>query len=988
MGKSKREMVDGLRKKKDTGPNGERHFFINAQPEREPNNLKSKGEAYPPNRICNQKYSLLSFLPLVFAEQLRHFLNLFFLFVIATQLYEPTRVSHPITSLFPWALVQILVYIKEGYEDYNRYKRDTEANRELCTRFTTSGLLRVPASDLAVGDLILVGKNERVPADSMLLRTEDSSGSLFVRTDQLDGETDWKIKIASSVSQKLPSFESLLQQKRPEVRAEPPSKEIYSFTGSLLIGGTEAAIHEENMLWMNAVIAGGSGVCAVVYTGKDTRAVMNTTQPRSKSGLMDRELNKYTKILCAASFCVAALFTALRRTGALWYITLLRFLIIFSTAIPISLRVNIDWARLVYGHMIEQDAEIDAKVRNSSIPEELGRISFLLTDKTGTLTRNEMEMKKMHTGDMCYTPDFTQEVLALVTHPKSPADRSAKALVLAMCLCNNVVPCPEEGPFGMEYISSSPDEMAMVRWASRVGVVLWSRSPESVEVKMKTPGSGIERYKILHTIRFTSELKRMGVVVEHNGEFTLYMKGADSAMKALISPSDWTETNWVEEETESMAREGLRTMVFARRKVSQKEVDALLRENGSILEKGLDALGVTGVEDRLQDGVRITLEALRNAGIKIWMLTGDKIETAKCVALSSRLFGRSSSALTVTGVKTRSEAEKALRKIEKEKDFLAIDGESLRVLMDIYPVQFVSAASELVSVACCRCTPTQKAEITKAIHSVTQKRVCCIGDGGNDVSMIQQANVGIGIVGKEGRQAALAADFSISSFRALGDLVLYHGRNSYKNTAKLAQFIIHRGVTLCVAQGVFSSLFYFCPASIYQGKISIGYVTFYTFLPVFSIVLSRDVTRKVARKYPELYIDISNGSVMNSHTFSTWMLMGYYQGMVIMILSLLFFEKMLLRVVTITFSCLVLNELLMVFFCASRVHRLMALAQSVSLVVYLISFRVLSDELELPKERAQFFLRVLLVNLVAILPAVAQWLWKFWMSPPSYRKVA
>jgi len=969
-------MKRGLFKKKDTPPDEERWFFANGLTDRKQNNLKRKEEHYPKNIIRNQKYTLLSFLPMVFLEQMKHFLNVFFIMVMVSQCIKSVSVSNPLTSMFPWALVQLLVYMKEGSDDMKRYRRDAEANGKLCTRYTKDGPLKVPASELAVGDLIIVGKDERVPADAMLLQVEDSSGSVFVRTDQLDGETDWKIKMAQKTTQGFGSFKEIAD-KYFEVVAEAPSKEIYSFNGKIVLDGTSHQVHEDSMLWMNMVVAGGTGLCVVVYTGKDTRSVMNTTQARSKSGLIDEELNFYTKILCGTSFAVALIFTILRGTYSMWYIVLVRFVIIFSTVIPISLRVNIDWARLVYSKGMERDKEVNVIVRNSNIPEELGRISYFLTDKTGTLTKNEMEIKKMHTGYLCYTPDFVKEILQMVTRPQSQTDFSARSLLLAMCLCNNVIPYVENGERG--YISSSPDEMAMVRWAEKVGVILWTRGPQWIEVK--TGEDEMARYEIVHTIRFTSETKRMGIVTRGTDGTYLYMKGADSVMKHLIKDKDW-----VEEEAEAMAKEGLRTMVFGRRKVLDSEIEDL-KTVGTIEEGGLDTLGVTGVEDKLQDDVKITLEALRNAGIKIWMLTGDKVETAKSVAISSRLFTKYNSIMTITGVKTRQEAEDALKRVQRAKDCLVIDGESLRVLMELYRIPFIEAACKLLSVACCRCSPTQKAEIAKTIHAVTKKRVCCIGDGGNDVSMIQQANVGIGVIGKEGKQASLAADFSINEFKPVIDLILWHGRNSYKNTSKLAQFIIHRGVTLGVAQGIFSSLFAFCPISIYQGKISIGYVTFYTFLPVFSIVLSKDMSKKLARKFPELYGEVASGSMLNNKTFSMWMCMGYYQGVVIMVFTLYFFETMLLQLVSITFSCLVLNELLMVFLFVTKMHRFMVIGQGLSIFMYLLSFSLLSDEIQIPSEWVSFFSHILLVNIMAILPAVCQLVWKLWMNPPTYRRI-
>ena len=147
---------------------------------------------------------------------------------------------------------------------------------------------------------------------------------------------------------------------------------------------------------------------------------------------------------------------------------------------------------------------------------------------------------------------------------------------------------------------------------------------------------------------------------------------------------------------------------------------------------------------------------------------------------------------------------------------LLIDGESLSLLLTHFSTDFISLAVLLPAVIACRCTPTQKADIARLIRAHTKKRICCIGDGGNDVSMIQAADVGVGIVGKEGRQASLAADFSIMRFCDLTKLLVWHGRNSYKRSAKLAQFVMHRGLVISVCQTMFSIASRFEPIALYQ----------------------------------------------------------------------------------------------------------------------------------------------------------------------------
>jgi len=181
-----------------------------------------------------------------------------------------------------------------------------------------------------------------------------------------------------------------------------------------------------------------------------------------------------------------------------------------------------------------------------------------------------------------------------------------------------------------------------------------------------------------------------------------------------------------------------------------------------------------------------------------------------------------------------------------------IDGNALDLFMSVPLLEqkFLTSACQAPSVCVCRCSPTQKADITKKISEFTGKRVAGVGDGGNDVGMILEAHIGIGIVGKEGKQASLAADFSIDEFKHLRRLILWHGRLSYKRSAMLAQFVIHRGLIIAVIQAIFSIVFYFVAIPIYNGMLILGYSTVYTNLPVFSLVFDHDVNAEAVMKYP------------------------------------------------------------------------------------------------------------------------------------------
>lgn len=473
----------------------------------------------------------------------------------------------------------------------------------------------------------------------------------------------------------------------------------------------------------------------------------------------------------------------------------------------------------------------------------------------------------------------------------------------------------ENGETVTAYQASSPDEIAIVRWTESVGLRVIHRDRHSIALQSTDSSRVAVRVRILEVFPFTSEGKRMGIIVQflqgpetqasRSNEIWFYQKGADTVMSSIVAANDW-----LDEETANMAREGLRTLVVGRRKLSPeqytdfahsyKEASLSLQSRDTNialairthLEHNLELLGVTGVEDKLQRDVKPSLELLRNAGIKIWMLTGDKVETARCVAVSSKLVARSQNIHTITSLPSLARASPtaasdtlSILAANPDSTALLLDGDSLSYFLTHHRDAFISLAVLLPAVIACRCSPLQKADIALLIRAHTKKRVACIGDGGNDVSMIQAADVGVGIVGKEGRQASLAADFSITQFCHLTKLLVWHGRNSYKRSAKLAQFVIHRGLLISVCQTVYSVSTRFEPHGLFIDYLLVGYATVYTQFPVFSLVLDRDVDEALTHLYPELYKELTPGQSLSYRTFFIWLAVSIYQGTLIQIFA-------------------------------------------------------------------------------------------------------
>jgi phospholipid-translocating ATPase len=400
-------------------------------------------------------------------------------------------------------------------------------------------------------------------------------------------------------------------------------------------------------------------------------------------------------------------------------------------------------------------------------------------------------------------------------------------------------------------------------------------------------------------------------------------------MEEKVNPSSRA---FLREYCENLASLGLRTLVISQRLVteefyqdwllkyeqanlSMENRDNKVRSVIDELEVGMEFLCVTGVEDKLQNDVTDTIESLRNGGIQIWMLTGDKVETAKCIAISTGLKAKTQKTYDICSIKKPHELERELRKFENLNDtLLVIDGTSLELALRPENEElFFSIAQKSPAVVCCRCSPTQKSLIVRGMNKYTPYRTAAIGDGGNDVGMIQEAHLGIGIVGKEGKQASMSADFSILEFRAIKILMLWHGRMSYSRSAVLAQFVIHRGLIISIIQVIFSIMFYFVSIPVYNGYLMLGYATAFTSAPVFSIIFDEDMSLEKVLKFPILYKSLQKGRNLNVKTFLYWVFKSVFQGSVIMIGTVVMFENNYLNIVSITFTVLIFIEVINVY---------------------------------------------------------------------------
>ncbi|CAH2107980.1 unnamed protein product [Euphydryas editha] len=636
---------------------------------------------------------------------------------------------------------------------------------------------------------------------------------------------------------------------------------------------------------------------------------------------------------------------------------LFSFLLLYYYIIPMSLYVTIELYKFIGAYFIRWDEDLrcnetgrPAMTNTSDLNEELGQVEVLFSDKTGTLTKNLMVFKACSIKGQIYeerdsklydTERFNEPVdtfqtdikffltILALCHSVQISNEDMKKMTLSFSGNENlqfmnifrrkkqdkVVSNDEldvanwnalinqEGN-KMDYQGSSPDEKALVEAAARFGVTFMGEEGNNLKVRI---GSHTEMFERLQLIEFTSERKRMSIIVrDKDGKIWLFCKGAESSVFPICK-----DTVLVEEtnrDINSFANKGLRTLAIAYREIPQDEyervAESIRRLDGAsavalaavtqqfrALEAGLTLLGATAVEDTLQDDVADTIAALRRAGLRVWVLTGDKVETALNVAQSCAHISENDKRLFLVGIENNEVLEanlavclQTLAEPSYKDVTLVVDGITMSCILDTpNESTFVDISLKCDAVLCCRLSPIQKATIVKLVKESPEKPItAAIGDGANDISMIQEAHVGFGIYGKEGHQAARSADFAFTKFAMIKKILLVLGHWYYQRLATLIHYFFYKNLVLGNIMLFFQIDSMFSTQSIFDSM----YLTFFNliFTSVPCLVLSVTDQRWPADlliKNPTLYREIRKNKLLTWPHFAAWFLSALYHSLLI-----------------------------------------------------------------------------------------------------------
>jgi len=972
------------------------------------------GDIYCDNHISTGKYTLLSLIPKNLFEQFHRVANIWFLAVSVCQLL-PLQLS-PTSSwatIAPLSLVLSVTLAKDAYLDYRRHRSDRETNNrpaqiwsEAKGQFET-----VPWKSLRVGNFLLLRTDEPIPADIMLMATSEADNLCFVETSSLDGENNLKIK--GAVSEMAVLFEGTeLDQSMKRIhkfdeavlQAELPNNRLYVFDGSLKIKGHPRNISIDN----HSIMLRGSmlkntkwALGLVVFTGVDTKLMMNSKAPPLKRSNVERRVNRYLSIVFSVLFFVSILSAVisvlfdLTHPGQLEYfsgehsnrtaLNLITFLILYNGLVPISLYVTMDVIRVIQSWFIQWDLRMyypaldqATVVKSGDLNEDLGQIEYVFTDKTGTLTENQMEFKRCYIKGKVYgtLTGNVNGVISAVSHEKfkfydgelyrdlqgERAEEVGDFLEL-LSLCHTVI--PNISPDGaIMYQSASPDEEALVIAAHCFGYSFHSAKPNSYTLNVNNE---MRTYQILGINEFTSERKRMSVVVQRSdcldGRTVLYCKGADNVMLPLCDYGE-TEKDELENQLTEFARQGLRTLLVAKRVLTDEEKTEFerkyitaknamyerserLMEVAAEFEINMTAVGITAIEDKVQIGVADTIAKLREAEVKVWVLTGDKQETAINIGYACRLLTKDMTVITVNcasveetrfvlrrelgrNLAISGDMEEHRLRFESRRTpnpyavpsnspysgnrspivtqlnlinfgnsneiyslktdsldlALVVDGSTLAfVFTDLQCMRLFSMLSLLCqSVICCRVSPMQKSQVVKLVkeHFAFKPVTLAIGDGANDVSMIQEAHVGVGMMGNEGMQAVNASDYALARFRYLLPLLFLHGRWNYRRISRVILYSFFKNFLLVLPMFIFSFWNQYSGTALYDSWLIMSYNTAFTALPIVVLgVLDQDLSVETLLNSPALYSNGIHSLQFNARIFLKWVLYAVIQSMLI-----------------------------------------------------------------------------------------------------------
>ncbi|XP_077716793.1 phospholipid-transporting ATPase IK [Canis aureus] len=654
------------------------------------------------NVICTAKYNVFSFLPLNLYEQFHRTSNLYFLFIIVLQGFPEISTLPWFTLFAPLLCLLIIRAARDLVDDIGRHRSDRIVNNRPCQILVGKSFLWKKWANLRAGDLVCLHRDSVVPADLLLLASTEPSSLCYVETADIDGETNLKFRQAPPITHHELTSPRKMASFQGKVVCEEPNSRLHHFVGCLEWKGRKHPLDSGNLLLRGCKVR-NTDTCygMVIYAGFDTKIMKNCGKVHLKRTKIDRLMNRLVVLIFLSLVLISmglsfgfwfkvSEFKAkhhyvsssyMHSVASETFVIFWGFLILLSVMVPMAMFIMVEFIYLGNSIFINWDVQMyyepqdkPAKAHSTSLNDQLGQVEYVFSDKTGTLTQNIMTFKKCCIGGVIYGPDEDEDTPAkedpylwnefadgkllyrnsrLLRTVRAGEDRLVREFWRLLAICHTVM--AQERDNQLVYQAASPDEEALVTAARNFGYVFVARTQDSITVMEL----GEERvYQVLAMMDFNSIRKRMSVLVRNpEGSIYLYTKGADTVIFQRLrnkGTQEWT----TEEALASFAEQTLRTLCLAYKEVDEavfegwrqrhQEASILLQNRAQALhqvyeemEQNLQLLGATAIEDRLQDGVCDTIKCLKQGNIKVWVLTGDKQETAVNIGFACQLLSES-----------------------------------------------------------------------------------------------------------------------------------------------------------------------------------------------------------------------------------------------------------------------------------------------------------------------------------------------------------
>lgn len=980
---------------------------LNERPKRIINISSSQDYYFSSNFVKTSKYEFWSFLPKFLLEEFNpktKVANCYFLLISALQcIPQISNTSGYPTTMIPLIGVVFVDGILQIYEDLARHKADKEANASIAKKYdhVLQDFVESRWYEIEVGNIIKINSRETIPADIVIFAVAEKSqpcqGISYVETKSLDGETNLKLRYALPCTLSKVNDTTNFTILKGTIEMEHPNKLIDSFSGIIDLGvlGREPIL-STNLLLRGCVLRNTDWVIGlVINTGHDTKIMMGNSETKPKTSFLESqasiEIQRIIILLAFVCFWGAtgqAIWNDQNNISGIWYlnwsgdsisnwfIQFFYFFLLHASFIPVSLYVSMSLVRFFQAYFMSNDLDMyheatdtPAYVRTMTLNEELGQISHIFTDKTGTLTCNVMDFRKMSVNGIGYGVGITEigkaawklqgkEVpaemlegdamakLKSVPHvafydTKYDRDIGAggiqkqkiKEFFRILAICHDVIPERVDGMIKLS--ASNPDDEALVCAAKYFGYEFCDRREKKTILKNLETES-FEEVQVLDTIEFTSKRKKMSVIIRDcDGVIRLYTKGADTAMMPLFKAGQNSLLKKTDTDMRQYAIEGLRCLMVGYAVISEDrylnwsadyhaacaEMEQIekkkqgkrnkIEEFEDIIERDFILVGATAIEDRLQDGVPEAIAELAAAGINIWVLTGDKEETAINIAVACNVVLPKQYMDQIVINQSIAESKEAIRKVfhaeikKFDEDFenlgaatmkprsLIIDGPTLlTAMLDVEDggcrELLLDFSNRCKCVVGCRVSPDQKREMVHLVKTgVPGVRTLAIGDGANDVPMIQEAHIGVGIRGEEGLQAANSSDFAIAQFRFLSQLVLKHGRLNYIRMCGLVCFMFYKNILMSIAQFWFNFNCAFSGTKYYtEGAIQM-FNLLYTSLPILLYAAyDVDIKPKLIHQNPQLYHTCIDNEYFKPGIFWSWIVSAIIESILMSVVPM------------------------------------------------------------------------------------------------------